>query len=200
MEREAHTGARGCLKEAVTQWGGHTGAGSCQDLRAHEERSPHRSRFAGRACDPLGDPHWSSLFLKAGTPWEGPMLGQFVKSYSPWEGLMLEKFMENVSCERNPMLEQGKSVGSLPPEGQGAAETTCDELTITPIPHPLMPLGERRQRSGSEAEPGQKGGVGGRCFKIWIYFLTILLFFSIVDELNSLFSPSLVCFACDGNW
>jgi len=39
------------------------------------------------------------------------------------------------------MLEQEKSVRSLPPEGQRAAETTCDELTITLIPHPSAPLG-----------------------------------------------------------
>jgi len=33
------------------------------------------------------------------------------------------------------MLEQGKSVRSPPPEEEGAAETTCDELTTTPLPH-----------------------------------------------------------------
>jgi len=33
------------------------------------------------------------------------------------------------------------SVRSLPPEGQGVAETTCDELTTTPIPCPPAPLG-----------------------------------------------------------
>jgi len=37
-------------------------------------------------------------------------------------------------------LEQGKRVTSLPPEGQAAAETMCDELTVTPIPHPPVPL------------------------------------------------------------
>jgi len=66
-----------------------------QDLRTRGERSPRRSRFAGRACDPMGDPRWSSLFLKDCTPWEGPTLGQFMKSCSPWEGLTLEKFVEN---------------------------------------------------------------------------------------------------------
>jgi len=25
---------------------------------------PRWSRFAGRTCDPMGDSHWSSLFLK----------------------------------------------------------------------------------------------------------------------------------------
>ena len=60
-------------------------------------------------------------------------------------------------------LEQKKSVRSPPPEEEGAAETMCDELTITPIPHPPALLGGRR-RNGSEAEPGKKGGVWGRCF------------------------------------
>ena len=72
------------------------------------------------------------------------------------------------------MLEQGKSMRSPPPEEEGAAETMRDELTVTPIPCPPVPLGGRRQRNGSEVEPGKKGGVGGRCLKIWL-FLTILL-------------------------
>jgi len=37
-------------------------------------------------------------------------------------------------------LEQGKSVRSLPPEEEGAAET-CDELTTTPTSHPPAPIG-----------------------------------------------------------
>jgi len=90
-----HSGAGGCLKEAVTLWGACAGAGSCQDLRTHGEGNPHQIRFAGRACDPVWDPRWSSLFLKDCTPWVGPMLGQFMESCSLWEGLTLEKFVEN---------------------------------------------------------------------------------------------------------
>jgi len=90
-----HAGAGECLKEAVSLLGTCAGAGSCQDLWSCGEQSPCWSRLAGRACDPLGDPRWSSLFLKDCTLWEGPMLEQFVKSCSPWEGLMLEKFVEN---------------------------------------------------------------------------------------------------------
>jgi len=63
------------------------------------------------------------------------------------------------------MLEQEQSGRHLPPEGQGAAETTCNELTTTPIPHLPVLLGGRRERNRSEAEPGKKGGVGGKCFK-----------------------------------
>jgi len=90
-----HTGAGGCLKEAVTLWGAHTGAGSSQNLLTRGDRSPCWSRFAGRACDPTGDPPWSSLFLKDCTPWEEPTLGQFMKSCSPLEEFTLEKFVEN---------------------------------------------------------------------------------------------------------
>jgi len=86
-----------------------------------------------------------------------------------------------------------------PPLEEGVAETMWDELTTTPIPCPLVLLRGRRERHRSEAEPGKKGGVGGRCFKIWIYFS---LYHSdlIGDELNSLFSPSSVCFVHDSNW
>jgi len=62
------------------------------------------------------------------------------------------------------MLEQRKSVRSPPPEEEGAAETKCDELTATSIPCPPVLLRWRRQRNGSEVEPGKKGGVGGKVF------------------------------------
>jgi len=65
-----------------------------------------------------------------------------------------------LSCEKDLGLEQGKSVRSPSPEGQGAAETMCDELIVTLIPRPPAPLRGRRERKGSEAEPGKKGGVG----------------------------------------
>ncbi|KAJ7402343.1 hypothetical protein BTVI_87375 [Pitangus sulphuratus] len=45
-------------------------------------------------CEPMGDPNWSSLFLKDCTTWKGPTLEQFVKNCSLWEGLTLENFME----------------------------------------------------------------------------------------------------------
>jgi len=48
------------------------------------------------------------------------------------------------SMRRTFVLEQGKSVRGLPPEGQATEERMYDELTVTPIPHPPAPLGERR--------------------------------------------------------
>jgi len=145
-----HAGAGGFLKEAVTLWRARAGADFCQDLRTRGERTPGQSRFAGRACDPVGDPRWSSLFLKDCTLREGLMLGQFVKSCSLWEGLSCWRSLwRTVSCERDLMLEQGQRVRSPIPEEEGGTETTCDELTPTPIPRPSAPLG------GEEGEKGE---------------------------------------------
>jgi len=112
---EDATSEQGDAQEAVNPWRAHAGAGFCQDLWTRGERSPSWSRFAGRVCDPVRDPRWSSLFLKDCSPWEGPILGQ------------------------------GKSVRSPLPEEEEAAETTCDELTATPISHPPALLREGRE-------------------------------------------------------
>jgi len=44
------------------------------------------------------------------------------------------------------MLEQGQSVRSPPYEEAGEEEPTCEELTTSPNPCPLVLLGGRRQR------------------------------------------------------
>jgi len=92
----------------VTPWRAHAGAGSWQDLWSHGERSPYWSRFAGRTCDPTGDLHWSSLFLKDCIPWKRPTLEQFEENYSLWEGLTLEKFMENCLSREGLQAGAGK--------------------------------------------------------------------------------------------
>ncbi|GAB0186393.1 EH domain-containing protein 4 [Grus japonensis] len=150
-----HAGAGGCPKEAVTLWEAHTGAGSWQDLWTHGEKSPCWSRFAGRTCDPMGDRSWRNLVLKDCTPWKGPMLEQFAKNCgkdSGWRSLW-----RTVSCERDPMLEQGKSVMSPPPEEEGAAETTDHN------PHSLSPCatgGEEVEKLGVKLSPGRREGWG----------------------------------------
>jgi len=93
-------------------------------------------------------------------------------------------------------LKQGQSVRSLPPEEEEAAETVCDELTVTPIPCPHALLGGRRERNGSEAEPRKRGGLQGRCFKIWIY-ISLSYLELIADELKSLPSALPVCAPLD---
>ena len=55
-----------------------------------------------------------------------------------------------------------------PPEEEGAAEATCDELTAAPIP--LHCLGGRGREFGSEGEPGKKEGVEERVLRFSFYF------------------------------
>ncbi|GAB0183023.1 AN1-type zinc finger protein 5-like [Grus japonensis] len=129
------------------------------------QRSPRWSRFAGRTCDPVGDPQWSGLFLKDCTPWKGPMLEQLVKKFSLWEGLMLEKLVEDCLLREGPHAAPGEER-----EEEGAAETMCDELPTTPTPHPLCHWRGGGRETGIEVKPRMKGGMEGRHFKIWVYF------------------------------
>jgi len=110
----------------------------------------------------VGHPHWSSLFLKDCTLWKGLMLEQFIKSCNPWEGLTLQKLVEDCLPWEGPHAGPREKH-----EEEGAAETTCDELTATPFPVPLCCSGGGGREIGSEVEPGKKGQVGGRCFEIW---------------------------------
>ena len=64
--------------------------------------------------------------------------------------------------ERDPTLEQGKSVKS-PPPGEGAAEPMWDELTAAPIPAPCTSRGEEVEVSGAKLSPGRKEGQGKHC-------------------------------------
>jgi len=54
-------------------------------------------------------------------------------------------------------------VRSLPPEEEGATETTYDELTITPIPCPPVLLGDGvgGREMGVKVSPGRRDGWGG---------------------------------------
>jgi len=100
-------------------------------------------------------------------------VGEFCGELSPMRG---------ISC-----WSRGRGVRSPPAEEEGAAETTCDGLTVTPTRHPPALLGRRRERNRSEVEPGKRGGVGGRRVKICFYF-SLSYSDLIGDELNSLFS------------
>ena len=66
---------------------------------------------------------------------------------------MLEQFVEDCLPWVGPHAGAGEEH-----EEEGAAETMCDELTTTPVPHPPAPLGGGRE-IGSEVEPRKKGGV-----------------------------------------
>ena len=54
----------------------------------------------------MGDPHWSSLFLKDCTLWKGPMLEQLMKNCSLWEES--ENFMEDCLLWEGPHAGAGE--------------------------------------------------------------------------------------------
>ena len=127
-------------KEAVIPWRAHTGARSWKDLRILGEGGAHAGAgflarlgtHAGAACSwstaPNGRTH-------AGAVWE---------ELQPVGRTHFGEVCEGCLPQEGPTLEQGKSVRSPPPEEEGAAEITRDELTTTPIPHPPAPLRGRR--------------------------------------------------------
>jgi len=99
------------------------------------------------------------------------MLEQFVKNCSIWEGLSLEKLMEDCLLWEGPHARAGAECEESSPEDEGAAETTRDELTATPIPHPPELLGERSERKLElKLSSGRREGWGEGVFKIWFYF------------------------------
>ena len=189
-----HTKAGGCLRRlwpvGSLCWG-RVLAGPVAPRR----EEPRLEQFAGRTCDPAmgptleqsvpeglhpveGTPHWSSL-------WRTAACGKDSGWRSSWR---------TVFHGRDPVLEQGKSVRSPSPEEEGTAETTCDELTAAPMPHPPAPLGKEAENLQVKLSLGRRER-WGEGVKIRFYFS---LAYSDLSG-NKLISPSRVCFAHDGN-
>lgn len=89
----------------------------------------------------MESPRWSGLLAGRVDPWrEWPTLRLNGRTCDPVEGSAAaavyspQRGPTAVSCRRDPTLEQEERVESPPPEEEGAAESTCDELTATPIP------------------------------------------------------------------
>ncbi|KAK4823757.1 LOW QUALITY PROTEIN: hypothetical protein QYF61_006053 [Mycteria americana] len=155
------------VRQAVPPQPMEVNGGADIHLQPMEDPTPEQVDMSKGGCDPVGSQHWSRLLAGPVNPWgeepmleQGPTLEQFVKNCSPWEGLTLEKFMEDsVSHGRDPTLEQGKSVRSPPPEEEGAAETTSDELTATSTPRsPVLLAGRRWRKLGVKLSLGRREG------------------------------------------
>jgi len=56
-------------------------------------------------------------------------------------------------------------------EEEGAAKAMCDDHNRH-SPSPCTARGEEGEKMGSEVEPGKKGGMGGRCLKIFFFFIS----------------------------
>jgi len=76
---------------------------------------------------------------------EGTHTGAVCEELQPLGRIHIGEDSSAVSCERDLMLELGQSVRSPPLEEEGETETTCDELTVTPIPHSPAPHGGREE-------------------------------------------------------
>ena len=148
-----HSGAGGCLKEAVTPWG-----------------APRWSRLLPGPADPwreepmLEQVCWQGLWSHAGAvcSWRTAPLGKDPRWGSLWRA---------VSREGDLTLEQGQSVRNLPPEEEGAAETTCDELTaVPPFPIPLRCSGAGGREMGVKLSPGRRDGWGEGVLRFRFYF------------------------------
>lgn len=96
----------------------HTGAGSLQD-------------------------QWSGAHTGAGlvTLWRTHS-GSVCEELQPVWGIQLEELCRTASHGRDPTWDQGKGVRSSAPGQEGAAETTCDELTEPLLPFPRATAGK----------------------------------------------------------
>lgn len=114
-----HARAGRCLKETLTPWETHTGAGSWQD----GEINPCWSSFAGRICDSMGDPCWSSL--NDCTPWKGTMLDQR-KNVSGREDMWWTNSNPNSSSSSYYWGTGGREIGSeVEPGKKGGIRGSC---------------------------------------------------------------------------
>jgi len=120
---EAH--ARTC---GPVERGAHTGAGLLAGFVT--PWGPTLEQPVPEGLHPMGRTHAGAVHEEL-QPKGRTLVGEVCGELSPVRGTFT--------------LEQGKSVRSPPPEKEGAAETTCDELTVTPIPRPPEPFrGKRR--------------------------------------------------------
>ena len=133
-----------------------------EQVDAQWRLSPHGEpvleQAPGRTCDPTGDPHWSSLFLKDCTLWEASTLGSLWRAAACGKDPYWRCLWWSASCGTDPMLEQGKSVRRKEKQRQGVMN-----WPQPPLPVPLHHCGRKVENMGNEVEPGEEGGVGRRC-------------------------------------
>ncbi|GAB0188393.1 hypothetical protein GRJ2_001304600 [Grus japonensis] len=67
-------------------WEAHVGASSWQDLWTRGEGSPRQSRFAGRTCDPVGDPTLEQFAPEGLHPVGETHVGEVREGLSPVRG------------------------------------------------------------------------------------------------------------------
>lgn len=149
--------------------GPHTRESGCALKEAVACESPHQSRLPAGAetcgeelmqehlfwqeLKPMGNPHWSSLFLKDCAPWEGPMLEQFMKNCSHGKDPRWSGSWRTVTRGKDRTWKLGAA--------WGRRSSRAELLWTHHSPHPPVLLGWERK---SEDEPGKMGEARGRWF------------------------------------
>lgn len=121
------------------------------------------SMFSMRSCEPVGDPHCSSLFLKHCTPWKGPCWISLWRAPAHGAGPTLMKYVEKFLHRWHSMLKLEKSM-----RGKKHLRQLAISWAQPPLLHPRVRLRKRRQRN-CECDHGKNRGVAG-----W----TMLFFFN----------------------
>ena len=177
----------------------HAGAGSCQDLRTRGERSPRRSRFAGRACDPMGTHTGAACSWRPAPRGRDPRWGGLWRTAARGKGSGWRSLWRTVSHERKLHAGGEAECEESSPWGTKSSRDNVWWTGHNPrSPSPCAARGEEGEK-WEWVEPRKKGGIGGKCFKIWLCF-SLSYSDVISDEFNSLSSPSSVCFVRGSNW
>lgn len=108
--------------------------GLLEEATDHGEKPAPNHLFFLLELGSMGDPLWSSLFLKA-FPMKGTHAGATPGELQPMGRTSCCSSYRTVSCWRGPHARAGEFC-----EEEEAAEMWCYELTATTILHPPAPL------------------------------------------------------------
>lgn len=135
------------LKEAVIPWKALTGEG-----------------FVAALDDLMGDPYWSSLFLKDCIPFM--LVSCWTSSWrtAACGRTLTEEFCGTVFCVRYLHWSRGRMWG-----GRIGRNNVCWTYCNPHSPSLCAAQGDIK-KIGSWTEPRKKGEVEGRCLKICFYF------------------------------
>ncbi|GAB0205817.1 zinc finger and BTB domain-containing protein 5 [Grus japonensis] len=110
MLEQVEAPERGC-----GPWEAHAGASSWPDLWPRREKSPRQGRFAGRTCDPMGDPMLEQFAPEGLHPMEETHTGAVGEELQPMGRTHVGEVGGGLSPVRGtPCWSRGTMTGVLP--------------------------------------------------------------------------------------
>ncbi|RMC14776.1 hypothetical protein DUI87_06951 [Hirundo rustica rustica] len=184
-------GAEGfALKEDVAL-GRHTQEQEFLAGMAAHGKEPMLEQVCWQDLRPMGDPHWSSLFLKDCALWKAPTLWQFLENCSPEKGPMLEQFGKDYIPWEGPCAGERAPFYVFSQIGQmaGPAEQitikftlqfllsggNCQQMSSQPNGGLMNMINEQTEWSFHPAKLGMTQGMSEEiwedavCLKLWIW-------------------------------